>query len=608
MVVRARQGQQGRTRGRRSGAQVGSGSTPGTPASGSLPSGALGVWSFDQYSASPSPHVPNTVVADPVAANLFRASRRMFANSEWWHPLNLTAVDDAAAGADGIGDASTINGTSAGWLLSPTPASVSAIPAGTYTIGCSVKRNTGSDQSFAFTSTNTGSVSSVRTAGASWSRESYTFTLGSPTNVMWIGICSSDGATAANIQIRDLELFGGSSDLGPLTPDSHIYLGQTAFDTTYVVPSTGAVDLSGGGCGLVQFPIGSASGNFTAQGVVSKVINGNVYESFISRVQAFGQFSAMAAYSNRPGYNGTVFQQGDSQAAGLWSLYGKGYHAITLRYNGAQVEIFLDDIRLFVYDNTLASFNFRDLFVNITSSNNLWGGLKYHGISYWNRALSNAEVAASFAFWKNNAATYGITLNGDTTDRIVMFEGDSRTGGFPYILGPNASPAVFGVNMAITGSTLANVASRQTIVQGNFPSSKNGRKFYIVIGPMGANDLATYTGATDAIAAQNYANALAAISDAYYGYGADKVIVSTELPQSAATTHNARRALLNNIIKTAWPGTNPVSVADIGSDATMGTDTSFTDHPTDWQDGTHPSAAGDAILEPYYRTILNALP
>jgi hypothetical protein len=51
-----------------------------------------------------------------------------------------------------------------------------------------------------------------------------------------------------------------------------------------------------------------------------------------------------------------------------------------------------------------------------------------------------------------------------------------------------------------------------------------------------------------------------------------------------------------------------VSIADIASDATMGTDTSFTDHPTDWDDITHPSAAGHALLEPYYRTIINGLP
>jgi hypothetical protein len=51
-----------------------------------------------------------------------------------------------------------------------------------------------------------------------------------------------------------------------------------------------------------------------------------------------------------------------------------------------------------------------------------------------------------------------------------------------------------------------------------------------------------------------------------------------------------------------------VRKADIASDATMGTDTSYTDHPTDWDDITHPSAAGHALLEPYYRAIINALP
>jgi hypothetical protein len=582
----------------------------------SLPSGALGVWNFDQYSASPSPHVPNSVVSTAVSANLFRASRRMFyqgGSGEWWNSLSLTAADDAASGSDGIVDASTVLGTG-GWFLSPqSNGGARTIAAGTYTIACSAKRNTGSDQVYAFTSTNTGSRSPVKTAGASWGRDSYTFTLGSTTDAQRIGICSSDGSTGANIQIRDLELYAGSSDLGPTLPDSHLYLGQTAFDTANIVPSTGAVDLSSGGYGLIQFPDGSASGNFTAQAVISKTINSSTYESFLSRVQSYGQFSAMAAIAYRPAANGSFLVEkfgGEYQGTGLWPLYGDGYHLITYRYDGTNVEIFLDDIRLFI-SSLSPSFNFRDLFVNLTSSNALLGGLKYHAIAYWNRALSTSEVVTSYSYWKSHAALSGITLSGDTTNRIVMFEGDSRTErntGFPYIFGGNASPKVFGVDMAVGGSALAGISSRLSSWQANFPTSKNGRKFYVVIGPMGANDLAGYTGATDTIAAQNYANALAAISDTFYSYGADRVIVSTELPQSGATTHNTRRALLNNIIKTAWPGTNAVSIADIASDATMGTDTSFTDHPTDWDDITHPSAAGHALLEPYYRTIINGLP
>jgi hypothetical protein len=637
MPVKARAGGQGRVRGGRVGAQQGTGGTPSPPtadpsfgaASGaaivagvgntstlpSFPSGALGVWNFDQYSATPTPYVPNSVVATPPSANLFRASRRLFyqmGTAEWWNSLSLTAADDVAAGPDGVVDASSIVGTG-GWFLSPqSNGGARTIAAGTYTIACSVKRNTGSDQVYAFTSTNTGSRSSVKTAGASWGRDSYTFTLGSTTDAQRIGICSSDGTTGANILIRDLELYAGSSDLGPTPPDSHLYLGQTAFDTANIVPSTGAVDLSSGGYGIIQFPDGSASGNYTAQAVISKTVNSSTYESFLSRVQVYSQFSAMTDIQNRPAYNGSFVVEkfgGEYQGTGLWNLYNDGYHLITYRYDGTNVEIFLDDTRLFV-STASPSFNLRDLFVNLTSSNALLGGLKYHAIAYWNRALSNVEVESSYSYWKSHAAQSGITMSGDTTNRIVMFEGDSRTErntGFPYIFGGNASPKVFGVDMAVGGSALASISSRLSSWQANFPTSKNGRKFYVVIGPMGANDLGSYAGSSDADAAQNYANALASISDTFYSYGADRVIVSTELAQSGLTTHNTRRALLNNIIKTAWPGTNAVSVADIASDATMGTDTSYTDHPTDWDDITHPSAAGHAILEPYYRTILNGL-
>jgi lysophospholipase L1-like esterase len=570
----------------------------------------------DTYDAS-TKALPNLVNPIARSANLFRASRRMFANTEWWTKTGSgTITDDAAVGPDGLTEASTANLTGA-WNIHPAVATYS-LPIGTYTLAVYAMRNTGSDQQFSFSVDNTGTRSPANTATSAWQRFTYTFTLVGTDTFNRISICSIDGTTAANIQICDFELYAGSADLGPQTFAGHLYLGANFYDTR---PScaAGVLDMTSASAayGLIQLPTAATIGAFTTQALLSKTAAGSAYHAWFSRVQNYLHFTATSAISLAPTNTKTVFafnnwdgSSVNTQAAGLWPLLSKGYHLLTHRYDasGTRAELWLDDIRMFTASGALATFSLRDLFHNLVNSTGLYGGEKYVGMAFWDVALTDAQIRATFPLWQARAALSSVTVNGDTTNRIYAAEGDSITAlstSYSYVFGGNASPVVLGTNWAVSGSTLANLVTRASYVDAVIPTSINSRKFIFSV-LIGANDLGSYTGATDAIAAANYLAALASYCDARRAAGW-KVVVGTILPISGGTAHNARRAIVNSAITSSWTSVHCDGVADFAADATMGTDTSFTDNPSKWTDGTHPNTAGHAILETIIRPIINAL-
>lgn len=575
-----------------------------------MPSGALGIWYADQYDAA-TKAIPNAAVGGSPSANIFRASRRMFSKTEWWSkgPGTGTITDDAATGPTGSENNASTMDLSGNWVLAPLVATYS-IPAGTYVLAISAKRNTGTDQQFCFTKDYTTTKSAIQTATSAWQRFTYTFTNVGTDAINLIGICSIDGSTGANLQICDFELYAGSSDLGPQSYVGDLYLGANAYDTrpSYVA---GELNLSTGGYGLIQFAAATtiSSTGVTAIALVSRVAAGSSFQSFLSKVQAHATFTASSSISNAP-CDFTEVAFAAVTGTGLWPTQGAGYHAFTHRYDGTNRDLFLDDLKILRKTLAVSDFTLRDFYVGLVNTVALPCGYKVVGIALWNRALSDTEIRTAYVVLQARAAASSIVVTPQS--RVGLFTGDSRTGStttrWPYVFGPNASPSVFGANLGISGSTLANLQTRIAEVTGAVPPNMTGRKIIAVVGQMGANDLATYTGATDAIAAQNYANAVGVYTDALYAAGVTSVALCTEPPVGNGTnTHNTRRALLNTIYKTAYPGAHAVTIIDFAADATMGTDTSFTDHPTDWTDSTHQSAAGDVIFEGIARPVINGL-
>lgn len=562
----------------------------------------LGVWYADEYVSSPRRYIPNAVSEGTPSASLFGPGRRMFARDEWW-TSTVAPTDDAATAPDSSTEASTVSQTG-NWTLGP--AINDAIPAGTYTVAINAKRNTGSDQSFCFTPDNTATRSDTMVATDTWQRFSYTFVLGSPSTTNLIRLCSIDGSTAADLQICDFELYAGSSDLGPQEYDGHLYLGRTNYSTVPTAAS-GWLDLSAGGTGIIQLAATQTLTTFTAMAVVSKVAAGSAYQAFLSKVQSFGQFSAMTELSNKAN---TYFESsgGDiyTQFAGMWTLLDAGAHVIGCRYDDSVLSMWLDDILLFQETTALGNVAVRDFYVGIVNTIALTAGFKLNSMALWSSALSNDDYRTAYTALKNRAAQSSITL---ADARVLVAEGDSITGdqSYCYPYAATYSPGILGVNLGVSGSSLANLVSRASVATAVVPPSPGSRKFIASV-LIGANDLRTYPGATDAAAAAAYTTALFAYYATLKAAGF-LVVGCTILPVSGTandTEHNARRAIVNaNIV--AAVGDEIDAVADFADDATMGPDDSFTESAEHWTDGVHPDASGHAILAPIYAAAVNSL-
>lgn len=204
--------------------------------------------------------------------------------------------------------------------------------------------------------------------------------------------------------------------------------------------------------------------------------------------------------------------------------------------------------------------------------------------------------------------------------RVIVTEGDSVTQaqsayGYVYVGAAATSPkwylrdiAIGGSNLdtntLINGSTWGDLTYRATDYTDAFLASTPGalRVLYVNIG---TNNISP----TAADFAVRYGNYLLARRAA----GWDKIVVGTLLSRSdepfVSTGHEDRRLALNDIIRSsAWKSAYGVdAVADMASDPTIGPFSSHADHPELWLDTVHPSAAGHALMAPYFTAALNSI-
>lgn len=563
--------------------------------------GLLGAWYADQIDPTVR-YIPNAVASRPVSANRARAPRRLFNNTSFWGKTSATITDDYTTAPDGSSEASRLLSTANNWLLVSPGAGIGTFPAGTYTCGVNVKSNTGGSQTFRLSMDGGSNNSTVQTATTSWQRFSFTYTFVSSQNIK-LTLLNPDGATSGDIVFCDFELYEGSSDLGPTTPDSHWYLGLST-KTTQPTYASGLLDCSANGFGLVQLPTAitlDTTNKFTAICLASKTGSNN-YSATFTKAQTATDFYLSIDQTGVPlDFKGAAIE--GANASPLWVLLNKGLHAFTQRWDGTDRELWIDDVRLFRKTSAISSATFRDLAQNLYGGG---GGLKFHAIALYNRALTDAEVRQAVYALQSRAA--GASLSATNISRIYVAEGDSITTGstaYPYVFGPNASPAVIGADYAVSAARLNNNAGnsldeRKAKIDAILPIDRTGRTFILSV-LIGANDLAGYTGG-----AAQYLTDYAAYCDARRAAGW-KVVVCTILPISGNATHNSRRATVNSAITSSWTGLHCDGVADFAADAIMGTDTSFTDSPSYWADGTHPNSSGHVRLEAIIRPVINAL-
>jgi lysophospholipase L1-like esterase len=585
-----------------------------------MPEGALGIWYASDYDAALR-YVPNSIaaIADAPKGNLLRMPRRKFATGSpifWSSNASPTITDRAGTAPDGTGDASRlVHAGGSQWFLFYAPGEVRpTVPAGTYTLSCYVKSNTGSDQDFMqFCGLAT---STTHTATSTWQRFSITATL-TEAQQYFIPICAPAGNPAADLLFCDATLHSGASDLGADTLVGHMLLGSSHWDTAAAY-AAGEMDFSSSGAGVISFEDGQVLSEVTAICVGKRVASGgNGFASYLNDIQNWTQFGMMWNISSGPamGWGGSFsdqLTQTGTTNAGNWDPVDAGYYFQATRYDLATSELFLNTAKVLTNSTVNGAATVRDLWSGMTGDFTYGSSHKWHAIALYDRKLTDDEIATAYAALKAHAAESSLTVGGQ---RLVIAEGDSLTSGgstksYPLVFGPNSNPAAFGIIKAVSGSTLASMTARVSAVDDLLENTTiDGVASFFI----GTNSLYDYTGASDAAAAANFLTDLAAVCDARRALG-KKVVVCTILPRTDAfitapqlAAHEARRQIVNAAIVADWTGVHCDAVADFGGDALIGVEGASDDTTYYEADKLHLKAAGHVQAETLWRAAVNSV-
>jgi len=575
---------------------IGGASTP-------LPDGAVGAWYASDYQATPRRVIRNSVSSTAVSQNLLAYSRRQFNNTVYWDKLGApapTVTDDAATAPDGSTEASTLTVTANNWGFRPKVGG--NLPAGTYSLCLSYKRNTGTDQTFRLSKDATTTAGATLTATDTWQRAKFTFTLASSTNPNQLYIYHNSGA-ACNIQICDVELYEGSEDLGPQVLDGHCYLGYNDKSTLPTL-SAGVFDQTvQHAVGQIQFgtakTIGGSGMTFVA--ALKRTATGSTWHAPVSKVQDYLDFTPSTDVSGAP--QTQVDSTLKFNEAGLWDYTSKGWQVVTHRYTGSARQMWLGDLLVHSVAGSVSSFTIRDLDLNmVNKTTSLFSGDEVLGFALWERSLTDEEVRQAVEHFEGKVTAFGSSV---TYPKIYCAEGDSITAGYVQSplsyanrYGQVASPVVMGRNFAVSSSTIATMQTRAAAVDAVLPPEPNGRKFVLSV-LIGANDLIS-------LGASTYLTNLASYLDDRRAAGW-LVALGTLTPIDHASWpgFNTLRNTVNPTLRT-WEGVHCDAIIDFADDATMGPDAAALDTNL-YYDGVHPSATGQANLAAIAQPILDAM-
>gem|GEM_PF-6718286 len=580
-----------------------------------MPADPYGVYPMDRAATAPNPFIPNITLATASASlQLNRVPTRAF-NSQFYTRTSCTAADRTLVGPDALTDSCALASTAGAWLLRlPTSAS---FPAGQYTLVAHVARNTGTDQPFAFT-VNGGTTRTVVTATAAFQRLTATFTLAATTAGNLIAICSSDGLTGALLNLHSFEIYAGAADLGAsLAGDTHLYLGLGI--NSMFAPSSGVRSQS---YGVIRFPSNKPMTKWTVSALVKVTASGT--NAILSDIEGQTNFLLSTGTTSRnfvdiKGLNfpnkispeGGVSQRPTlSGGLGLFDLVGDGWHVLTVTYDGVAEEVWLDDVRLLREEVTRTALNLRQLAFQFPSN---IVNAKHDNAGYlciYDRALSAAEIRQ--LVWVQRVKGADIAAVSYRDKRYILVEGDSNHGvnsySWPWQLVPKLTSAAYGSVWAVSGSTLADLASlgaltrRAPYVDAVIPSSPFERKFIltVAIGTNDAGDTVAYPSEAD------YITALRAYCMARAAAGFT-VVLCTMPPISGGTLFNSRRAIINADIIANPSLYGATAIVDLGGDPIIGPDNSYTVNPTYWTDTKHFSQLGSGYVAQLMADVINPL-
>jgi len=567
--------------------------------SGGLPTEDLvGAWYASDYVATPRKAIKNSVNSSTaLSANLYSFATYV-ANPALYYYTTVTKTLAYADGPTGAtNSAMRIVGT--GNCSITDIDNIKLTNGQTYTIAADVKSNTGSSQDFRIGDYN--GTMGTKTATTSWQRFSQTFTCGGSTIPVFVR--SPDGTTGWDLVVDNLAIFAGASDLGRETLAGHMYFDGRQGDDYTTNPSTGVVDLTTSGSGYLQFATAVDLSAFTLSTVVRRTSAAD--SGYMNSFADAASFSNFATFMSNDVTTASICYNGDNtKKRGPFFRNGSGWHVITHRYDGTTYDIFVDGSKFQMKALTADAGSVRSFLVGTA---NMFAGqnssAQFNAWALYDRALTNTEIRSSLV----PALLSRLAADGQSyaSGRMVCAEGDSIiTNDTTFYNSGTFQAGDYGLNYGVSGSSLASLVSRASIVDATIPPGTSVKHILGVL--IGANDLAGYAGADDTAAATSYLTNLMAYIAARRASGW-KVVACTVLPQGGATTFNTRRAIVNTGLRTQAGLGNIDALADFDTDAQMGIDASYGTYPANWLDSIHPNDTGHARLMPIFSTAVNTL-
>jgi hypothetical protein len=545
------------------------------------------LWAMDAVAVG-GRYVPNRLASGTASSNLFPLSSGQIAGVA----SGATVTENFANGPKGQLTAKRIQLAASGnyYQLFATP-----MTAGTYTVAVKLKNNAvGTSPAFQlcdFQATGSGSATTT-VDDTGYATKTLTITANGSTQ-NWVMIRNSSGS-ATDLLLDEVQVYEGGSvpsyasevlNDGSLRP--------TIGFANRLTMSGKAVDLSGGGVTacvrLAAYPLAQSNTEMTLVGVISTADASTLAAKVLSLGDSTGVFDIATSAGNA--YGAPALPQTNSD--GLF-IPSRGYHVIAARFKASQQSMFFHEVEAAQRTSAMSAVS-RSYLTALTDTNGSFPFKgKFTNLMVFNAWLSDADVYAAVRRARAVHIAHGETAVASGFNMLIP-EGDSITAGGStywrqYLTAGQTN--IYGATKAVTGSTMADVTSRLTLVTKNITEAKMNGNYPIVSLLIGANGIPTL-------------NELQTYWTAIRNTGA-KVVACTILPNAGQpaqweTDRQARNTDIRN------SSSYYDALADFASDPTMGVVNSFTLTPGNWTDSTHPNAAGHALLKPYYQTAVNGI-
>lgn len=514
----------------------------------------------------------------------------VFTSSTAWAPGSFTVTENYTTNPNGDSTASRAVAT-AGNKSIGNPSNNLILKAGPYTLSIYVKSNTGGNQTFRLAIYD-GSYhySADLTATTSWQRFGYTYTVPTATASGGVLILSTDSLSNA----VDVSIWGAKLEEGPSATPLIPQRFDLALGTSYAVHSSDPtwtnyglyMNGSQSALGVISSPVTLAQASLYAV-VRWRTGQSPVNSSYLPVLGNEYSASTRIAISGGDGSQLPVFTFKSSNLRATAATLNDGnWHLLVGTYDGTTQRLFVDGFELANATTTQTSITMQQVVLGNFNNAGYWpGDIAYAAI--YNTGHSAANIAQNTTFIQEKMSQRGITLA--SAPKIVVFDGDSisvnpgSTANFPYVAITSLAAPVPGRSFAVVGSAISDLVSRAASVDALYSASRTKNVLFVLIG---RNDLPALGTSTWYANLKTYCAARKAA-----GW---TVVIGTLLP-STATGFNALRNTANSLIIAEPLGTYWDAVCRFDQVANMGADGDAA-NTTYYADGTHPTAAGAALL------------